>query len=70
MLNRGFDHKAPSNEPAERNYWTRLISGENWHKTTKKPTILIGSFALFLAVPTGVEPAERNWFGGRFSMTG
>jgi hypothetical protein len=61
MLNRGFDRKALFTEPAERNHWTRLISGENWRKTTKKPTILIGSFVLFLAVPTGFEPAERNW---------
>jgi hypothetical protein len=38
------------------------------YKTTKKPTNLIGSFALFLAVPTGFEPAERNWYGGWFSM--
>ena len=29
---------------------------------------MIGSFALLLAVPTGFEPAERNWFGGWFSM--
>ena len=35
----------------------RLILGETWHETTKKPTSLIGSFALFLAVPTGLEPA-------------
>ena len=33
-------------------------------KTTKKPTILIGSFALLLAVPTGNELAERNYKRG------
>jgi len=34
----------------------------------KKTDLLIGSFAFSLAVPTGFEPAERNWFGGWFSM--
>ena len=28
----------------------------------KKTTILIGSFVLSLAVPTGLESAVRNWF--------
>jgi hypothetical protein len=42
--------------------------GKNWHETTKKPTILIGSFALLLAVPTGFDPTERNWIDVWFSM--
>jgi hypothetical protein len=31
--------------------------GENQFETTKRPTLLIGSFAFFPAVPTGFEPA-------------
>jgi hypothetical protein len=30
----------------------------------KKTDLLIGSFAFSLAVPTGFEPAERNWIDG------
>jgi hypothetical protein len=41
----------------ERNNKTRFILSKNCRKTTKKPTFWIGSFALFLAVPTGFEPA-------------
>jgi len=37
-----------------------LFLGENWCKTTKKPTLLIGSFVLSLAVPMGVEPAMHS----------
>lgn len=67
MLYRGSDQREPFNEPAERNYWTPLILGDNRRKTTKKPTKLIGSFALLLAVPTGLEPAERNWLSVFFN---
>ena len=34
-------------------------------KTTKKPAFLIGSFALLLAVPTGLETATRNYLGAQ-----
>ena len=65
MLYRGFDQKTLLNEPAERNCQTRLIFGKNRHETTKKPTISIGSFALFLAVPTGLGFATRNYLGAQ-----
>ena len=34
-------------------------------KQQKKPTILIGSFVLILAVPTGLGFATRNYFGAQ-----
>jgi hypothetical protein len=59
-VNRKFDHKASLNNLRNVLGGTPSI-GEDQHKATKKPTMLIGSFALFLAVSTGVEFATRNY---------
>ncbi len=60
MLDREFDQKSSFNEPAERINKTCLSLGE-YQPIQKKPTILIGSFALLLAVPTGLGFATRNY---------
>ena len=60
MLNRGFDHEMPFTDPRSvtirHPYFGQKLGSH------KKTTILIGSFVLSLAVPTGLESAVRNWF--------
>lgn len=41
--------------------------GGNKHNTTKEPTKKVGSFVVYLVVPTEFEPAERNWFSAYLS---
>jgi len=54
MLDRGFYQKTPFTEPAERNWKTYLILGENQPTTAKKTDLFDRFFRVTLGGPDGV----------------